>query len=196
MKVGALSVAIKKKTKEDLGQLLELLDEKSRAILWHLWWYRHADISKLREFIDASSDFEALHRLKEIINEKAQKLWGKPIVSFEQSKIDPLTGDNVLFSWWFLDEENVSMSGGDKRLVDIFNEKDSVTVIAELPTSVDLASTDIQFKNGILKIKLKKESKNVENRLEGNNQKTVSSRVYRKRQATYPLRSSHRSSVL
>lgn len=155
-----IGVAIKKKTKEDLAQLLELLDEKSRAILWHLWWYRHADISKLREFIDASSDFEVLHRLKEIINEKAQKLWGKPIVSFEQSKIDPLTGDNVLFSWWFLDEENVSMSGGDKRLVDIFNEKDSVTVIAELPTSVDLASTDIQFKNGILKIKLKKESKN------------------------------------
>jgi hypothetical protein len=155
-----IGVAIKKKTKEDLTQLLELLDEKSRVILWHLWWYRHADMSKLRKLVDASSDFEVLHRLKKVINEKAQKLWGKPIVGFEQSKTDPLTGDNVLFNWWLLDEENVSMSGEDKRLVDIFNEKDSVTVIAELPTSVDLASMDIQFKNGILKIKVKKESKN------------------------------------
>ena len=142
---------------KDLSQLLEVLDEKSRAILWHLWWHRHAEISELRDIIDAPGDFEVLHRLKEVINVKAQRLWGKPIVGFEQSKTDPVSGERVLFSWW-LDEENIPLSDGDKPLVDVFNEKDSVTVIAELPTSVDLAQADIQFKNGILKVKLKKKT--------------------------------------
>ena len=160
--------AVATKNKEDLTQFLEVLDEKSRAILWHLWWHRHAEISELRDIIDAPGDFEVLHRLKEVINGKAQQLWGKPIVGFEQSKIDPLTGEKVLFSWWFLDEGNIPLSGGHKPLVDVFNERDSVTVIAELPTSVEPAHTDIQFKNGILKVKLKKRGKNVKNRLGGN----------------------------
>lgn len=161
----------------DLSQLLDALDEKSRAMLWHLWWHRHAEISELRQLFNAASDFEVLHRLKEVINEKARKLWGKPIVGFQQSKVDPLTGANVLFSWWLLDEENVLMSGGDKPLVDVFNEKDSITVIAQLPTSVDPAHTDIQFRNGILKVKLKKESKNVKDGLGGNSRETAPGRV-------------------
>jgi hypothetical protein len=151
-----MGVAIKDKVKENLAQLLEPLDAKSRAILWHLWWHRHAGVAELMELIDAPSAFEVLHRLKEVINVKAQHLWGKPIVGFEQSKIDPLNGEKVLFSWWFLGEGNVPMSDGDKPLVDVFNEKDGVTVIAQLPTSADLKRTDIQFRNGILKIGLRK----------------------------------------
>jgi len=150
----------KSKIKGDLAQLLEVLDEKSRAILWHLWWHRHAEISELRNLLDAPSDFEVLRRLKDVINEKAQRLWGEPIVGFEQSKNDPVTGEKVLFSWWFLDEENVPISGGNKPLVDVFSEKDGVTVIAQLPTSVDLAHADMQFKNGILEVKLRKKASN------------------------------------
>jgi hypothetical protein len=160
--------AVATKNEKDLTQLLEVLDERSRAILWHLWWHRHAEISELRDIIDASGDFEVLHRLKEVINAKAQQLWGKPIVSFEQSKIDPVSGEKVLFSWWFLDEGNIPLSGRDKTLVDVFNERDSVTIIAELPTSVEPTHPDIQFKNGVLKVRLKKRSKNVKNRLGGN----------------------------
>jgi hypothetical protein len=148
--------AVDIKNKEDLTRLLEVLDEKSRALLWHLWWHRHAEISELRDIIDAPSDFDVLHRLKEVINGKAQQLWGKPIVSFEQSKIDPVSGEKVLFSWWLLDEGNIPLSNGDKPLVDVFNERDGVTVIAQLPTSVDLDHTDMQFKNGILRVRLKK----------------------------------------
>lgn len=144
------------KNEKSLTQLLDLLDEKSRAILWHLWWHRHAQISELRELISASSDYEVLHRLKEVINEKAQELWGKPIIGFEQAKTDPLTGDKVLFNWWFLDEVNVPSAGGDKPLVDVFNEGDSVTIIAELPTSVEVSQPEIDFRNGILKVKMKK----------------------------------------
>lgn len=146
----------KSKIKKDLAQLLEVLDEKSRAILWHLWWYRHAEISELRNLLDASGDFEVLHRLKDVINEKSQKLWGKPMVGFEQSKTDPVTGDKVLFSWWFLNEENVPISGGDRPLVDVFSEKDGVTVIAQLPTSVDPDQYELEYKNGILKVRFKK----------------------------------------
>jgi len=144
------------KTKKGLAQLPQALDEKSRAILWHLWWHRHAEISELRELIDAASDFEVLYRLKEVINEQSQRLWGRPIVSFEQSRIDSLSGEKVLFSWWFLDEENIPISAGNKPLVDLFNEKDSLSIIARVPTSVDPTHHEFCYKNGILKVRLEK----------------------------------------
>ena len=142
--------------KKGLAQFLHSLDEKSRAILGYLWWHRHAEISELRKIGDTADDFEVLYRLKEVINRKSQNLWGKPIVSFEQSKIDPLTGEKILFSWWYMDEEDVLVSGVDSALVDVFNERDSVILIAQLPASVDLTAPDIQFKNGILRVKFKK----------------------------------------
>jgi hypothetical protein len=139
-----------------LAHFLQSLDEKSRAILWHLWWHRHAEISELRNIGDTVDDFEVLYRLKEVINRKSQNLWGKPIVSFEQSKIDTLTGEKILFSWWYMDEEDVLVSGVDSALLDVFNEKDNVIIIAQLPASVNLTAPDIQFKNGILRVKFKK----------------------------------------
>ncbi len=148
------------KTNKVLSQLLDALDEKSRAILWYLWWHRHAEISELRELIDATGDFEVLYRLKEVINEQAQRLWGRPIVSFEQSRMDSRIGEIVLFSWWFLDEENVPSSAGNKPLVDVFNEKDSVSIVAQVPTSVDPAQREVLYKNGILKVRLGKRMSN------------------------------------
>ena len=122
----------------------------------YLWWHSHAEISELRDIIDAD-DFEVLHRLKEVINEKAQKLFGKPIVGFEQSRVDPVSGEKILFSWWFLNEDDITLSENHKSLlVDVFDEKDSVTLIAEIPVPVDITCPDIEFKNGILKIKLVK----------------------------------------
>ena len=63
--------AVTVKTRKGIDQLLQVLDEKSRAMLWHLWWHRHAGISELRELIDAASDFEVLYRLREVINEQS-----------------------------------------------------------------------------------------------------------------------------
>lgn len=145
-----------KNVKYNLDQLFEMLDEKSRSILWHLWWHRYADITELRELINVVSDFEVLLRLKEVINRKAQELWGEAIVSFEESKIDPLTGEKILFCWWFMDGEDMPAIYGNKPLVDIFNEKETVTVIAQLPASVDLTHADINCKNNVLRIKMKK----------------------------------------
>ena len=148
------------KTNKVLSQLLDALDEKSRAILWYLWWHRHAGISGLRELIDTASDFEVLYRLKEVINEQAQRLWGRPAVSFEQARIDTLSGEKILFSWWFLDEENVPISDGNKPLVDLFNEKESISIIAQVPTSVDPTHHEFCYKNGILKVGLGKRKSN------------------------------------
>ncbi len=145
-------------SEENLSQLLDVLDEKSRAILWHLWWHGHAEISELRNLIDTPGDFEVLHRLKDVINEESQKLWGKPMVGFEQSKLDPVTGEKVLFRWWFLNRESVPIPGGNRPLVDVLNEKNDVMVIAQLPASVDPDDTDIQVRNGLLKVRLGKRS--------------------------------------
>jgi hypothetical protein len=170
----ALGAVARDTEQEGLAHFLQGLDEKSRAILWYLWWRRHAEISELRNLFDSSDDFEVLYRLKEVINGKAQELWGRPIVSFEQSKSDTLTGEKVLFSWWFVGEEDALISGGDRALVDVFNEKDSVIIIAQLPTSVNLTAPDIQFKNGVLKVKFKKARVSIKAGFEENNQKVVS----------------------
>jgi HSP20 family molecular chaperone IbpA len=41
----------------------------------------------------------------------------------------------------------------------VLNEKDTVTVIAQLPTSVDLATADLQLRNGVLKVRLCRRSR-------------------------------------
>ena len=154
--MGAVTV----KTGKGLAQLLQVLDEKSRAMLWHLWWHRHAGISELRELIDAPNDFEVLYRLREVINEQSLRLWGRPIVNFEQSKMDSRNGAIVLFNWWFLDGENFPISDERKPLVDIFCEKDSISIIAQVPTSVDPTHHEFSYKNGILKVRLGKGKSN------------------------------------
>jgi hypothetical protein len=139
-----------------LSQFLQGLDETSRSLLYYLWHHRHAEIAELRNRAENMDDFEVLRRLKEVINGKSQSLWGKPLVSFEQAKIDPVTGEKVLFSWWYMGEEEKPLSVAGSALVDIFNEKDSVTIIAQLPAPVDLSAPEIRVKNGILRIEFKK----------------------------------------
>jgi hypothetical protein len=141
----------------DLNQLLELLDDKSRAILWHLWWNRHAPIDELRDLINAEQDFEVLSRLRDNINPQAQRILNRPVVSFEKTKVDPVTGKKVLFNWWFLDEDSRLFPGRKgKTLVDIFNEGDGVTLIAQLPELVNISAPDIEYRNGVLRIRLKR----------------------------------------
>ena len=152
--------AVSVKTRQELTRLIQVLDEKSRAIFWHLWWHRHADISELRELIDTASDFEVLYRLKEVINEQAMRLWGRPVMSFEQARIDSISGENILFSWWFLDADEFSTSDEDNPLVDIFNEKEGISIIAQVPTSVYPTHHELCYKNGLLKVWLEKRKSN------------------------------------
>lgn len=107
------------------------VDEKSRRIITYLLRERHAGIRKLADLIDASSDMEVLIRIREIINPKARETLGAPLLTFERSKIDPLTGEKIVFCWW-LREDMIDDAYRDERL-DIFDEEKVVRIIASLP---------------------------------------------------------------
>ncbi len=140
-------------------RLLEILDPKSQAILWYLWWHRHADIEEMRNLIDAPGDYEIVYRFKEVINREAEKLWGKPLVSFEQAKVDPHSGKKIMFNWWFLDDEDSPKAERGDPLVDIFSDQDGLTIIAQVPTYLDYDWPKIDYKNGVMKLRfLKREN--------------------------------------
>jgi len=111
--------------------LIKAVDEKSRQIITHFLRKRHAGIRELADLIYASSDMEVLIRIREVINPKAREVIGEPIITFERSKIDPLTGEKIVFSWWLKEE---LMDGVyDDGLLDIIDEKNVLRVIACLP---------------------------------------------------------------
>jgi len=111
--------------------LVRTVDEKSRQIITYLLRERHAGIRKLADLICASSDMEVLTKIREVINPRAQKIIGEPLVTFENSKIDPLTGEKITFSWWLKEElmEGLHSEG----LLDVFDEEDCLRVVACLP---------------------------------------------------------------
>lgn len=141
---------------QKVNLLLDILDPKSRVILWYIWWHRHADIAEMRDLIDAPGDFEIVYRFKEVINREAEKLWGKPLVSFEQARVDPSSGEKIMFHWWFLEEEASSPREREDPLVDVFSDPEGLTVIAQVPTYLDFDRPKIDYKNGVLKLRFQK----------------------------------------
>lgn len=111
--------------------LMRTVDEKSRQIITYLLRERHAGIRKLADLICASSDMQVLIRIREVINPRAQKIIGEPLITFEKSKIDPLTGEKIAFSWWLKEELMESLHY--ERLLDVFDEEDGLRVVACLP---------------------------------------------------------------
>jgi len=107
------------------------LDSEGRDILRFLWENRHARIDQLAELINAPNHMHVLLNIKETINPIAEKVAGCPILSFERSKIDPKTGENVMFSWWLLGEPE-EWDNKDERLLDIFDEGSYIQVIMEV----------------------------------------------------------------
>jgi len=129
-----------------MNSLLKAVDEKSRQIIAYLLRERHAGIRELADIICASSDMEVLIRIREVINPKAQEIIGEPIITFERSKIDPMTGEKILFSWWLKGELIDSVY--DEGLLDIFDEKNVLRVIASLPTQEE--NIEVEVKDDLL----------------------------------------------
>jgi len=115
----------------NVNLLMRTLDEKSGQIIIYLLRERHAEIRKLADLICASSDMEVLTRIKEVINPRAQKIIGEPLITFEKSKIDPLTGEKITFSWWLKEELIEGLH--HERLLDVFDEEGCLRVVACLP---------------------------------------------------------------
>ena len=125
-----------------MDQLMSIVDEKSRRIIEYFLSGRQAGIRKLSDLICASSDMEVLIKIREIINPKAREIIGVPLVTFERSKIDLLTGEKITFSWW-LNEELIERMPVE-QLLDVLDEKDTLRVVAALPS--DDKDVEIQVK--------------------------------------------------
>jgi len=118
-------------TSSKMKSLLGAVDEKSRQIITYLLRERHAGIRELADLIDASSDMELLLRIRKVINLKAQEILGEPLLTFERSKIDPLTSEKITFSWWLKEELIDELHYAE--LLDIFDEGNVLSVITLLP---------------------------------------------------------------
>jgi HSP20 family molecular chaperone IbpA len=128
-----------------INPILNSVDEKSRRIITYILRERHAGIKELSSLISASSDMEVLMRIKDIINPKAQKIIGKPIITFEQYKTDFLTGEKILFSWWTSEEAD---SVDDEYSVEVMEEENLLRIIAALPLQEE--NVDVTVADSIL----------------------------------------------
>lgn len=125
-----------------MNPLMRAVDGKSRQIITYLLRKRHAGIRELADLICASSDMEVLMRIREIINPKAREAMGEPLITFERSKIDPLTGEKIVFSWWL--KEELMDSVYDDGLIDVFDEKNVLRVIAFLPPQEENVQVEVK----------------------------------------------------
>ncbi len=116
---------------ETVAKITAHIGGDSQDLLWYLWENRYARIDELAELIDAPSHMHVLMEIRETINPVAEKMLGCPILSFERSKLDPETGEKVLFSWWLAGQPEEPTPSED-RLLDIFDEGLHIQVIMEV----------------------------------------------------------------
>lgn len=170
---------------ERVKEIAQDLDPDSEKLLWHLWQKRHAQIEELAQAIKSPTHMDVLIKIREIINPRAEKVMGGPILFFEKSRMDYETGEKVLFSWWLMGRER---PGKKEFLLDLFDEGDHLNIVMELrgvkeedielkveedrllisvpskgyqekirlPVSVDLKNFSKRYNNGILQVKLSK----------------------------------------
>lgn len=151
---------MEQQSRENMELFMSALDEKSRKIFWYFLRHGHASLTELVDLIDASTDMEVLHRLREIINATAVEVLGAPVLEFSESKIDQLTGNKIFFSWWLINltkgNELLALEGRE-HLMDIFYEEHQVIIISEMSPSIRVSdSAKVEQRNGILSITLNK----------------------------------------
>ncbi|MBU3912592.1 MAG: hypothetical protein KKE50_00720 [Nanoarchaeota archaeon] len=127
-----LSILKEEKTSK-VNQLMRALDEKSKEIIMHVWKNRYAKISEISTLISSPNDACTLTKIREVINPIAKNILGKPILLFEESKIDPITSNKVLFSWWLSD--SIDLIKKDKEMLDVFNEENFLKIVTEMPNA-------------------------------------------------------------
>lgn len=117
---------------ETVDRVMQELDPQSREIVGYLWENRHATIDELAELIAAPTHMDVLLRIKRVINPTAETVTGNSLLAFARSKLDRLTGEKVLFSWWVVASARTAKGARTGALVDVFDEGERIDVIAEL----------------------------------------------------------------
>jgi HSP20 family molecular chaperone IbpA len=117
---------------ETVDRVMQELDPQAREIVGYLWENRHATIDELAELITAPTHMDVLLKIRGDINPTAERISGSPILTFQRSRIDPLTGEKVLFSWWVIGPPRAEEEARTGALVDVFDEGDRIDVVAEL----------------------------------------------------------------
>jgi HSP20 family molecular chaperone IbpA len=117
---------------ETLNRVMQELDPQGREIVAYLWETRHATIDELAELIGAPAHMDVLLKIREEINPTAERMAGRPILTFRRSRVDPVTGEKVLFSWWVVGPPGAPTEARAGVLVDVFDEGDRIDVIADL----------------------------------------------------------------
>lgn len=120
-------------------------------MFWHLWFNRRAELSELRNVASLESDMDTLLHIKEILNSRARDFFKKEIVVFHPSKFDLETGENVMFNWWL--ELDKIAAGKRSPIIDFFQDDQTIMLLAEVP-EVLVDSAEINYRNGILTVKL------------------------------------------
>jgi len=121
--------ALPKVDLETLDNIAAQLDAGSKEILWFLYENRHARIDTLAKLIEVPVYMDVLLKIREIINPTAEKIIGYPILSFESSRVDWETGENVTFSWWLAGQPHRERR---EPLLDIFDEDADLVVYLEV----------------------------------------------------------------
>lgn len=150
---------------DNIQGFLSELDEKSRAIIWRLWINNHADINELSRAAGLKNHMDVLLRIREIINPIAISFFGREVMEFIPQRIDPWTGEKVLFNWW-VNKEILNSSDNKRPFVDLFNNEEEIEVIVEIVEDAVLLPVEVKIKNGFLDIKIKKVKKNYVNERE------------------------------
>ena len=106
------------------------LDPESQMIVSYIWQNRFAAIEELASLYDAPSHMDILIKIREVINPVFEKIIGHPLLVFEKSKVDPETGNKILFCWWLIGKGRKEACRG--ALFDLFDEEGYLRIIMEL----------------------------------------------------------------
>lgn len=114
-----------------IEQVLGELEPESQRILSHIWEHQHATIEELASLYEAPNHMDVLQRIRKVINPASERILGFPVLTFERSKIDEVTGGKVLFSWWIMGRQGLQ-AAAKEPLLDVFDEGAYVNIVAEV----------------------------------------------------------------
>lgn len=103
-RVSAFQTALDVPRKGAVYAFLTEIDVRSRGLVEYCWLNGHAPITELRTATTAETDMAILTAIRERINPAAKRTLDRPVLAFEERKLDPRTGAVVTFEWWFTGE--------------------------------------------------------------------------------------------